>query len=357
VEIINLLFMGKNLLKQVVGIDVAQKKIDVCLGRMDEHASTEVYAYRGFSNSEKGFMALILWVKKHTGSEPAIRFVMEATGVYHEQLAYFLSANGFWVSIIMPNKISNFFKTRVVKTITDKSMAETIAMYGLEKTIENWTQPRKVYRDLRQLTRERNQLVEERTVVKNQLHAEQVRAYPNERTIDRVMVRLKMLNGQIKEIIDEISQINKEDKEIGAATKLMTTIPGIGLLTAVTILGETDGFALITNRRQLTSYAGLDVIAKESGTSVRAKPRISKKGNKHLRKAMYLPALSAIRHLGRYKDTYVRIVSKTGIKMKAAVAIQRKMLELAYTIYITGKPYDIDYLEKQAAKKQEMKEA
>jgi len=96
----------------------------------------------------------------------------------------------------------------------------------------------------------------------------------------------------------------------------------------------------------LASYAGLDVKEKQSGTSVKGKPRISKKGNKHLRKTMHLPALTAIRCDERFKAIFARLVSKHGIKMKAAVAVQRKLLEMIFIIYKTNKPYDKDYLKK-----------
>lgn len=182
-------------------------------------------------------------------------------------------------------------------------------------------------------------------MVKNQLHAEEVEAYPNTKTIERIRVRINLLNKQIKEIVAEITEITKKDEEVTHSIKLINTIPGIGLLTAATILAETDGFALIKNKRQLTSYAGLDVKEKESGTSVKGKPQISKRGNKYLRKAMHLPALSAIRHIEGYKTIFTRIVGKTGVKMKAAVAIQRKLLEMVYTIYKTKKPYEINYME------------
>lgn len=347
--------MIKKLLKQVVGIDIAQKKIDVSLGWMDQDANTVVYAYKTFNNSEKGFTGLLLWVKKHTQADTQLRFVMEATGVYHEALAYHLSTKGYTVSIVMPTKITNFFRTLDVKTITDKTMSQTIALYGLERKLDNWIPPQKVYRELRQVTRERDQLVVERTINKNQLHAEQTEAHPYEKAVARIMARIVMLNKQIKEIISEIAEINKNNNAIGEATKLITTIPGVGLLTAITVLAETDGFSLIHNKRQLTSYAGLDVKEKESGTSVRCKPQISKRGNKHLRKAMHLPALSAIRHCERYKATFTTIVGRTGIKMKAAVAVQRKLLEMIYTIYTTKKPFDIEYLQKETRRKQELK--
>jgi transposase len=256
----------------------------------------------------------------------------------------------------MPSKITNFFRTLEVKTITDRSMSAAIAMFGLEKKLDNWEPPKKVYSELRQITRERDQLIQERTMVKNQLHAEEVQAYPNTKTIERIKVRINLLNKQVKEIIAEITTITKKDEEVTQAIKLITTIPGIGVLTAATILAETDGFALIKNKRQLTSYAGLDVKEKESGTSVKGKPQISKRGNKYLRKAMHLPALSVIRHIERYKAIFARIVSKTGIKMKAAVAVQRKLLEMVFTIYKTKKPYEINYMENLSKEKLELEQ-
>lgn len=197
---------------------------------------------------------------------------------------------------------------------------------------------------MQQLTRERNQLIDERTVIKNQLHAEQAEAKPHKKSIGRTTKRIMLLDKQEKEIKEELADVIKTDADVKRIVLLICTIPGIGLLTAATVLGETNGFELIRNKRQLTSYAGLDVREKQSGTSVKGKPCISKKGNKHLRKAMHLPALSAIRHNERFKAIFARLVGKHGIKMKAAVAIQRKLLEMIYTIFKTQTAFDKDYL-------------
>jgi transposase len=247
----------------------------------------------------------------------------------------------------MPNKITNFFKTLEIKTVTDKSMAEAITLFGLEKTLDNWVQPKKVFRELRQITRERDQLIVERTMLKNQLHAEQVEAYPSVKTVTRIKDRIKMANKQLNETMVEINESIKKDVELNQAIALITTIPGIGVLTSAVIMAETNGFELIRSTSQLSSYAGFDVKEKESGTSVKGKPRISKRGNRHLRKAMHMPALAAIRHSERYKAIFVRILSRNGIKMKATVAVQRKLLEMAYTIYKTKIPYQVNYLQIQ----------
>lgn len=340
--------MASRLLKQVVGIDVAQKELVVSIGKMDEQAVITVYANKIFPNNEKGFANLEVWINKQSIPQYPLRYVMEATGVYHERLAYYLAGKGYAVSIVMPNKISNFFKTLEIKTITDKSMSFAIAMFGLEKKLDNWVQPKRVFRTLRQITREREQLIAERTMIKNQLHAEQSEAFPGEDTIRRMMDRIKMIGEQLKEILTEIRTAVAQDKHLKQTMATITTIPGVGLLTATVIIAETNGFELIRSKKQLTSYAGLDVREKESGSSVKGKPKISKRGNKHLRKAMHLPALAAIRHSERYKAIFVRIVSRNSVKMKATVAVQRKLLEMVYTIYKTNKPFEKDYLQQHA---------
>jgi transposase len=332
------------IVKQVLGIDVAQKELVVSLGRMNDEWTPELYAGGTFGNNRKGFAALIKWVKKLTVETTAVRFVMEATGVYHELLAYFLEGKGYEVSIVLPNKISNYFRTLDVKTITDKTAAEGIARFGLERKLDKWKRPKKVFKSLKQLTRERDQLMDQRTMAKNQLHAEQAEAFPNPDSISRANARIRFLSKQITEIMNEIAALIKQDPQVNNSIEMICTIPGVGRLTAATVLAETNGFDLIRNKRQLTSYAGLDVREKQSGTSVKGKPRISKKGNRHLRKSMHMPSLAAIRHEPKFKAVFARLVSKHGIKMKAAVAVQRKLLEMIYTIHKTNTPYRKDYV-------------
>lgn len=336
----------EKIIKQVVGIDIGNKELVVCIGRIDQTLKKEIYAYRSFRNTAKSFQAFLQWVNKSTDSNVPVWYVMEATGVYHEALAYYLEQEGCLISIILPNKISNYFKTLDVKTVTDKTSSEAIAFFGLERSLELWHSPDPIFKKLRQLTRERDQIVQERTIVKNQLHAEKAEALPNASSIKRAQQRIKLLDQQEEAIMGEIKQIVQQEPALKDQVKIITTIPGVGLLTAVVILAETNGFELIRSKKQLASFAGLDVKEKQSGTSVKGKPSISKRGNRYLRKALHLPALAAIRHEKQYKNTFTRLVSKHGIKMKAAVAVQRKILELTYTLIKTGKNYDSNYMQK-----------
>lgn len=344
----------KKVVKQVAGIDVAQDELVVQLGRMYDDWTPELYASKTFTNTAKGFGAFVTWANKLTNAEVPVRYVMEATGVYHESLAYYLDETGYELSIVLPNKISNYMRTLEKKTITDSSAAEAIALFGLERKLDRWTRPKGIYKQIKQLSRERGQLIEMKTICKNQLHAEQAEAEPNKKSIARVKKRIEVLEKQEKEIEAELRTFIETDPEVRKVVVLLCSISGIGLLTAAAVLGETNGFDLIRNKRQLVSYAGLDVKEKQSGTSVKGKPTISKKGNKYLRKAMHLPALAAIRHDERYKAIFVRLVSKHGIKMKAAVAVQRKLLEMMFTVFKKQEKYDKDYFKNQQPKAEQV---
>lgn len=338
-------------LKQVLGVDVAQKELVVSLGRKFADLSQEIYTHKVFRNTERGMDDLLKWTKKLTLENKPLLFVMEATGGYHEKFAYFLEEKGYKLSIILPNKISNFIRTLDVKTVTDKTCSEAITQFGLERKLTEWKRPNKIYKSLKQLTRERDQVVNERVVAKNQLHAEESEAFPHENTLKRIKERIKFLNKQEAEIKQDLEYI--KDDEVKSKIRLITTIPGVGDLTATIILAETNGFELIKNKKQLTSYAGLDVKEKQSGTSVKGKPKISKKGNRSIRKAMHLPALTAIKHDENYKTLFARLVAKNGIKMKGVVAVQRKLLELIYIIYKNNTIYDKDF-EKKKREQQSM---
>jgi len=334
----------KKVIKQVLGIDVAQLELVVCLGRMYDTSQKELYGYKTFANTAKGFELLLSWTRKLTQKDVDVLYVMEATGVYHERLAYFLKDHDQLVSIVVPNKISNYAKSLTIKTVTDKTASEAISQFGLDRMLDQWEKPLPVYKKIKQLTRERDQIVTECTLIKNQLHAEKSEAEPNKNSISRIKKRIELMDKQQSAIMLEIKELVKSNQKVTEMITIACSIPGVGLLTAATILAETSGFDLINSRRQLTSFAGLDVKEKQSGKSIKGKPKISKSGNRYLRKAMHMPSLSIIRHDENSKNVFSRILVRHGIKMKALVAIQRKTLELVYTLCKNKTKYDKEYI-------------
>jgi transposase len=331
---------------QCAGIDCAKKDFWVTFSTCDSERSIEHHSTQKFLMNDAGFKAFIKWIGKvHDRSIP-LSFVLEATGVYHERLLNLLYELGYKVVLIHPKRGKDFSKTVHVKKVTDKIASKYLATMGLEKKLSLWVKPEKIYRDLKILTRESSKLQEKISMVKNELEAEEYRQDDNSRTVKRLNAELKLFKKQKLEVIGEIkAMINSDDFLKNKAEKIMS-IKGVGIHTTATVIAETDGFAQVRNKRQLVSYAGYDVMNQESGTSVKTQSRISKRGNRRIRKAMHMAALSSIKH-GENKEIFTRIVSKTGIKMKGVVAAQRKLLVLMYILWKTDSSYDPNYMAKK----------
>ena len=108
------------------------------------------------------------------------------------------------------------------------------------------------------------------------------------------------------------------------------------------VVAETDGFALIENQRQLTSYAGYDIVENQSGKR-KGRARISKKGNSHIRRVLHMPAFNAVKYEETFKELYDRVYNRSGIKMKAYVAVQRKLLCMMYTLWKKDQMFKPNY--------------
>jgi transposase len=333
----------EKILKQCAGIDCSKDELVVTAGRLFSDLSVELRGTHCFSNNKRGFVALIKWIDKLTGSDRQTVFVLEATGVYHELLTLFLADSDKEVSVLLPTRAKAFSKTLSCKTITDRTASESLCILGLQRKLERWQKPDPVFMKLRSLCREKEQLIKERTALTNQLHASRHSAYAVAEIEQRIKKRAALIGQQLQQIQKQLKDLLQANPLLQQRVKVISSINAIGTTTAVTVLAETLGFALIRNRRQLASYAGYDVITKESGTSVKKPGRMSRKGNRHLRRAMYMPALTAINCNTAMKQLYNRLLQRHGIKKKALAAVQRKLLLLVYTIWKSGTNYQDGY--------------
>jgi len=329
----------KKVLKQCVGIDCAKDELAVCFGQLSEAMDISHKATAVFTNTLGGFKKLASWAQKLADSEVPVCFVIEATGVYHQKITSYLFDAGNPISVVLPNKASHFAKTLKVRTVNDKESSKMLATLGLEKQLDAWQKPEAIFTHLKQLTRERERLINEITVCKNQLHAEEHGAYGLPSTVKRIKKLIAFMDKQVRQIAQEITLLIESHAELDEKIKKACTIPGIGLITAVTIVAECNGFNLIRNSKQLVSYAGYDVVEKQSGTSVLGKAHISGHGNKHIRKVLHFPAITHVKYDIHHQNLYTRLESKHGIKMKAYTAIQRKLLVLIYTLWKKNESY------------------
>jgi transposase len=330
-------------IRQCVGIDCSKDRLDAAISFLDETFHSKVHATEIFENNLKGIKLLMKWIRKLCLKEIPYQVVVEATGVYHEQLAYFLVNNGFSICIVLPNKIRNYCRSTDIRTVTDKISARQIADFGLVKKLDNWIVPDKIYSQLKALSRERLQLLDEKTAVLNQLHAYRHAAFTSPNTEHRSEKRIEYLKKQIEQIENEMNELVNENPSLKEKVEKICSIKGLGFITVISIVSETNGFNLIRNHRQLVCYAGYDIIVKDSGTSVKSKPRISHKGNKYIRKALFFPALTAVKYNTHLQNFYNRLLEKKHIKMKCYVAVQRKLLVLIYTLWNKNEVYNPDY--------------
>jgi transposase len=340
-----------DLIKQSVGIDISKSSFTACIcnrGAGDELRYSET---KGFKNDKTGFNQLLRWVNKTASKQADLVFLMEATGVYYESMAYHLHKVKKTVHVVLPNTSKHFFSSLNIKTKTDEVDAKVLSRFGVERTHKAWQPPSKVLQELRNITRYYVQLQEQKTALNNIKHSKES-AYSVQAFITSSNKRLiAQIDKQIAKCQQKVKELIEADPELSVKVKKLLTIKGVGLITVATVIAETLGFEHVRNARQLASYAGYDVVHRESGSSIKGKTRISKKGNRYIRNALYFPAMVACRYNPDFKGAYLRIIRNKPSKMVGQVAIQRKLLLLIYTLWKNDTEFIEDYKNKVARDK------
>lgn len=292
-----------------------------------------------FANTKTGFNQLVKWARKEAEKGQPILFLMEPTGTYYEGLAYHLHKLSFTVYVIPSGRVHAFFKEEGIKTKTDAVDAWGLALMGSSKPyLKKWNPPCPVYRELRQLTRLQVHFKAIKTMLTNHREALSHRYEPSPNAIKQINALIKSVDLRIDRNQALIEELAGNNQDIQEKLGYLQSIKGLGFLAAITILAETDGFANISSRGQLASFAGLDVVAKDSGKSTPAR-HISKAGNTHLRRIVYLCSLSAAVYNPQMRALYSRISQRNPSKV-ARVAVMRKLLLLTYTLCKTKQMYD-----------------
>lgn len=334
--------MENNLL-QSAGIDIAKEKFDVCF-KEAKNGRGIIKGTKTFNNNSKGFLDFHHWYTKRRRLGATLAFVMEATGVYYEELAYFLHSKDEEVYVELPQKVKYYGKSLNIKTKTDKVDAKLIADIGLERSqsLNPWNPPSEQFKAIRDVSRELSQLKKSKSAASSQLHAWRTAYGTEEEVLKIAQEHLNLLDQLIQNTEELLLNKVKQDEELYEKISRIAQVKGLGILTVTRVIAETNGFLLFHNIRQLVSYAGLDVIQDQSGQH-KGKSRLSKKGNAHLREALYMPAVTAITHNDNLKEFYARLNEKFNYKKQSLVAVMRKLLVLIYTLWKSGEDYDPKY--------------
>lgn len=336
-------------LKQSLGIDVSKLNLSLSLGFLTDTLAKEFLSHEDVSNDLSGYKILLKWLKKSVDSSVDLLIVMEATGVYHQGIAHYLHDKGYTVSVMQSGRVKRYAQSLDQRSKTDALDSKMLSMLGLERTIRLWQPPSEELQQLKGFSRERSSLLKDRTVETNRQGAISSSVYSNSKALKRRKNRLKLLNAQIAIIEEEMQELVAKNEELERKIDFLTSIPGISFKSAASVVGETLGFESIANAKQLTSYAGYDVVLRESG-NFKGKTRISKRGNSHIRAALHMPSLTCVRCNPTLKVFYNRLKPKKAKPLVALIAVQRKLLILMYTLWKNEEVYDAKFETKKQQK-------
>jgi transposase len=314
-----------------IGIDVSKLTLDACF-----LPAKGKPRYQSFANDPAGHADLLAWAAGCCSADATLGFCLESTGAYGQALACALAQAGQHVSVVNPARIKYAGLMRGQGNKTDKADAKLIAEYAQRERPLAWQPPTAETRELQALVRRRDDLRQLAAREKGRWAAPGL-TKATQRSIRRTVTFLEKEADRLQEQADALIS---SSETLAADRDLLRSIPGIGNATAATILGELPESAHFASAQQAAAYAGLAPREYRSGTSVRKRTRLSKAGNARLRKALYLPTLTAIRFNPLLGGFFERLVAAGKTRMAAVGACMRKLLMIAYGVLKSRVPFD-----------------
>jgi len=310
-----------------IGVDVSKDKFDVW--DCDR-------GHRSFPNQKKGF-------QEFTKQLPSNSFcVMEATASYYQQLAMYLYEHHFDLAVVNPISIKRFIQMKLQQNKTDKSDARMIALYGQEQPgLSRWIPAPEYITKCKQLQRVIVIYLKQNTALKNHIQSLESRGVKSGILIRSLKRQLKQVRSEIALLEEEMqSLIHQYDADLLVN---LSSIPGIGKKTAAFLIVLTNGFRDFENYRQVSSFCGLSPTEHSSGSSVKGRSRISKRGNPYIRNQLFMCSFTASLRNPQCRSLYERLVNKGKSKKLALIAVCNKLIKQSFAIAQSGIPYDPGY--------------
>lgn len=313
------------------GIDVSCDTLDVCYQTTDSSLQ-----HCKVSNDVKGYQQLF----KQTGNH--YHFVMEATGVYHINLMFFLHEHNCIYSVVNALQIKRYIQMHLERNKTDKKDAKRICEYGIERKPAISQMPDRLYFECKILNNAIKKITAEITSFTNQIHSFEKLPVANTVVIKCYKKLIMELKKQQKQLEKKLEQkLIEWQPEL---VKQVSSVMAIGKRATAELIIYTQGFKDMQNYRQLISYAGLSPREFSSGSSIRAKARICKQGGKTLRNVLYMCSLCAIKTNQACKQLYERLVSKGKNKKLALIAVCNKLLKQVFAVVNNQTMFNNNYL-------------
>lgn len=316
---------------QLVGIDVSAKTFHLSL----DHAGRQVR--KQLPNTPAGHRRLLALLQRHG---VATRVALEATGTYYLDLALALAtAPDVEVMVVNPRSLRHYAQATGARAKTDPIDADLIVDFLRRMPFEPWRPPSRLQLDLLALSRRISQLVDQRAEERNRLHATRAAHCLPEAVRQDLRDHIAQLGKRIAQLRQQALELIHSDAGLQRRYELLLTVPGIATVSAITLLAEIDHLPDGLSARQWVASAGLDPRIAESGQR-RARAHISRAGNAHLRRALYMPVLVATRRQAHFRAFYERLVERGKPKRVAQTAAMRKLLHALYGILKNDLPFD-----------------
>ena len=314
-----------------LGIDVGKDRLDLAL--LDADGCTHSKSVR---NAPAGHAALLRWLGRFTEADDlaSVHACLEASGGYEDEVAATLHTAGCRLSVVNPRRTAAYASVQLRRSKTDRADAALLARFCQRERPEAWRPPSEEARELRRLTRALDALKRDRDRTRNRHGRSQGAArWALEAVLAAYAEQVAALEAAIEEHL-------AAHPELARQRDLLVSIPGVGPQTAAVVMAELGGVEAFGSARAVAAYAGLVPRRHESGTSVRRRPRLSKVGSARLRRALYFPALSAMRHNEAVRVFAERLLGRGKAKMAVVGASMRKLVQICYGVLKSGRPFD-----------------
>ena len=318
-----------------LGIDVSKAKLD-CTLLLD--VNTLRCRSKSVPNTLEGVKALLQWTERHSGGGPEqVRAALEPTGVYHEAAALALHEAGVHVFVVNPAQLRDFAKGHAVRTKTDAKDSLVLALCAAQVKLIPWQPAPVEIRELRALMSRLDAVEGELRAELNRQEKAQIAADPAlvlrsiAQAISFWQAERERLQRAIEEHIDRHPGLKSEQERL-------LSIPAVGEKTANRMLCMLHA-GQFRSASQLAAYLGLVPVEHQSGTSIRGRPRLSKAGNARVRAALYMAAVTAIRHNPDVRALYERLLTRGKAKMSALCAAMRKLVHICFGVFKNAQPY------------------
>ena len=315
------------------GIDVSAATLAVAV----QQEGLERFEHHEFANTCAGHKKLTAWLLRHSRT---VRVSLEATGIYSQDLALALdAAEGIEVAVLNPQQVHQFARS-MKRSKTDKADAMALAEYSRRMPFVPWRRPSLAALRLRAISRLIASLREDHSRLRSRLHAARASAATPDCVVKLLKDAMAQLQKSRLKLVREAMAVIAQDTELQRKFELLKSVKGIAETSAVQLLGELPGMDPAMSVRQWVAHSGLDPQHRSSGTSVHPPSRISRRGNRHLRLALYMPALVASRFDPHMKVFYNQLKARHKASLQALVALQRKMLHAIYGCFKSNTPYN-----------------